>query len=122
MNIRGRGARAGASFVGLLLFAGWAWAAVPGTVTATADASARPTQSAAQRTQAKKLLHAMPLLFVPNAGQADGTTLFVARGNGYELDLRRSALAVVPLSTTKTGAPISPIVLEFGGASPTPQL
>ncbi|MFZ0336792.1 MAG: SBBP repeat-containing protein, partial [Terracidiphilus sp.] len=89
---------------------------------APSDESQRLEAGAAAHGEAGKLLGSMPLFFVPNAGQADPSARFVARGRGYELDLRENALAITALTGHKSGPLPTPIVLKFVGANPAPQL
>src|ERR1700728_2551339 len=75
--------------------------------------------SGTEHAAAKKLTHAMPLYFVPNAGQASPDARFVAQGHGYQLDLQPNALAIATPQKQKSDPPV---VLAFAGANPNVQL
>jgi hypothetical protein len=76
------------------------------------------TESSARHEAAGKLLSSLPLVFTPNAGQANAATRFVARGRGYQLELQPGALQVDAVEFGRTDAPATPVRLEFAGANP----
>ncbi len=127
MSIQVRNLRAGAGFLVFLSLLCAIFQANPVAAATTADTSRPTAQSASQKTAshkaaAGKLLGSMPLFFVPNAGQADSAARFVARGHGYELDLDESALAIKAHTGRKNDAAPAPILMQFAGANPAPEI
>lgn len=118
--------RMGAGFLGLVCLLSPLCIAKPAVAAAAPDVARSAEKSASQRAAAGKLLHSMPLYFVPNAGQADPAVRFVAHGHGYELDLDQNALAITAFSGHQAGpapAPVpAPVVMQFDGANPAPQI
>lgn len=121
MNVRGRAVRASANLIGTVCFSSLFWIAAPTAKAATTSDRQSTVHPAAQHNSANKLLHATPLYFVPNAGQADPAARFVAHGHGYELELRQHALAVRG-SVDRGKQPPAPVLLEFAGANSSAQI